>query len=140
MNNFAIVTPFNLLGVLCIWETAVAQDRPAKQPRAYPLAIHATIFAAIKRSLTSQSLHRPTQRTADQPKHPLQARDTFPGCSSASQQVDSFLQAYLGADCGTVRTRTDLWCDRSHACLLGDVAPPRRRFERNPQRIVSTFK
>jgi hypothetical protein len=61
-----------------------------------------------KRSWTAQSLQRPVQLTTAEPKHKSQARDAFPGCNSVALPLDPFYQSrYLGADCGTVRTRTD---------------------------------
>jgi hypothetical protein len=60
-----------------------------------------------KRSWTAQSLQRPTKQTAVEPTH-IQSRDAFPGCNNVAQPLDPFYQwRYLGADCGTVRTRTD---------------------------------
>jgi hypothetical protein len=60
-----------------------------------------------KRSWTAQTLRRPTEQTAVEPTH-KQARDAFPGCNSVALPLDPFYQSrYFGADCGTVRTRTD---------------------------------
>jgi hypothetical protein len=83
----------------------------AENPR---WAISATGTAATpqpngsKRLLTSQNFQRPAEPTAAEPKHNLQAQDAFLGCDNLAQQLDPFYQRrYLGADCGTVRTRTD---------------------------------
>ena len=57
---------------------------------------------------TPKSFQRPAEPTAAEPKHNLQAQDAFLGCNDLAQQLDPFYQRrYLGADCGTVRTRTD---------------------------------
>ena len=56
---------------------------------------------------TSKGFQRPVELTAVEPPH-KQSRDAFPGCNNAAQPLDPFYQSrYLGADCGTVRTRTD---------------------------------
>jgi hypothetical protein len=57
---------------------------------------------------TPKGFQRPAVPTAVEPKHNLQAQDAFLGCNDLAQQLDPFYQRrYLGADCGTVRTRTD---------------------------------
>ena len=57
---------------------------------------------------TPKGFQRPAEPTAAEPKHNLQAQDVFLGCNDLAQQLDPFYQRrYLGADCGTVRTRTD---------------------------------
>jgi hypothetical protein len=57
---------------------------------------------------TPKGFQRPAEPTAVEPKHNLQAQDAFLGCNDLAQQLDPFYQRrYLGADCGTVRTRTD---------------------------------
>jgi hypothetical protein len=57
---------------------------------------------------TPKGFQRPAEPTAAEPKHKLQAQDGFPGCNNLAQQLDPFYQRrYLGADCGTLRTRTD---------------------------------
>jgi hypothetical protein len=57
---------------------------------------------------TPKIVQRPAEPTAAEPKHNLQAQDAFLGCDNLAQQLDPFYQRrYLGADCGTVRTRTD---------------------------------
>lgn len=66
----------------------------------------ATQPSGAKRSSTSQSLQRPAEPTAVEPKNKLQARDAFPGCNNVAQQLDPFYQSQY-PDCGTVRTRTD---------------------------------
>jgi hypothetical protein len=61
-----------------------------------------------KRLSAPKSLPQPPEPTAAEQRHNLQARDAFLGCNNLSQQLDSFYQRqYWGADCGTVRTRTD---------------------------------
>jgi hypothetical protein len=61
-----------------------------------------------KKWSTPKGFQRPAEPTAAEPKHNFQAQDAFPGCNNLSQQLDPFYQRrYLGADCGTVRTRTD---------------------------------
>lgn len=57
---------------------------------------------------TPKSFQRPAEPTAAEPKHNLPAQDAYLGCNNLAQQLDPFYQRrYLGADCGTVRTRTD---------------------------------
>jgi hypothetical protein len=83
----------------------------AENPRWTITAIGAAATAqpnGPKRLSTPKSLQEPAEPTAAERKHNLQARDAFLGCDNLAQQLDPFYQRrYLGADCGTVRTRTD---------------------------------
>jgi hypothetical protein len=61
-----------------------------------------------KKLPTPKSFQQTAEPTAVEPKHNLQAQDALLGCNYLAQQLDSFYQRrYFGADCETVRTRTD---------------------------------